>query len=160
MVRRKKKIKKLAKIILVIIILITIGISGYFVYNKYFKDEKQVSEVSKLMNEHNIPEDEYSKVLEFVLLNNIYNEVYLNEYRDIEYVDSDNFESILTTFLPKGYSGKEINYITKLSEKNIEKLENIDYVDISNYYNIKNFDVDNIDITLFMKKTNIAMKML
>ena len=145
MVRRKKKIKKLAKIILVIIILITIGISGYFVYNKYFKDEKQVSEVSKLMNEHNIPEDEYSKVLEFVLLNNIYNEVYLNEYRDIEYVDSDNFESILTTFLPKGYSGKEINYITKLSEKNIEKLENIDYVDISNYYNIKNFDVDNID---------------
>ena len=60
--------KKLAKIILVIIILITIAISGYFVYNKYFKDEKQVSEVSKLMNEHNIPEDEYSKVLEFVLL--------------------------------------------------------------------------------------------
>ena len=77
MVRRKKKIKKLAKIILVIIILITIGISGYFVYNKYFKDEKQVSEVSKLMNEHNIPEDEYSKTLEFVLLNNIYNEEYL-----------------------------------------------------------------------------------
>ena len=113
--------------------------------NKYFKEEKIVSEVSKLMNEYNIPEDEYSKTLEFVLLNNIYNEEYLNEYKDIEYVDSDNFESILTTFLPKGYSGKEINYITNLSEKNIEKLKSIDYVDISNYYNIKNFDVDKID---------------
>ena len=128
MTRRKKKIKKSIKILIPIIIII--GISGYFVYNKYFKEEKIVSEVSKLMNEYNIPEDEYSKTLEFVLLNNIYNEEYLNEYRDIEYVDSDNFESILTTFLPKGYSGKEINYITKLSEKNIAKLKNINYVDI------------------------------
>ena len=145
MARRKKKIKKLAKIILIIIILIVIGISTYFVYDKYFKEEKKVSEVSKLMNEHNIPEDEYSKTLEFVLLNNIYNEKYLNEYRDIEYVNNANFESILTTFLPIGYSGKEINYITKLSDKNIEKLKNRDYVDISNYYNIKNFDVNNID---------------
>ena len=101
MARRKKKIKKFAKIILIIIILIVIGISTYFVYDKYFKEEKIVSEVSKLMNEHNIPEDEYSKTLEFVLLNNIYNEEHLNEYKDIEYVDSDNFESILTTFLPQ-----------------------------------------------------------
>ena len=142
---RRKKIKKSFKIILIIIILIILGIGGYFVYNKYFKEEEIVSEVAKLMNEYNIPDDQYSKTLEFVLLNNIYNENYLEEYSDIEYIDNGNFANILTTFLPKGYSGKEINYINQLSTKNIEKLANIDYIDISNYYNISNFDVAKID---------------
>ena len=142
---RRKKIKKSFKIILIIIILIILGIGGYFVYNKYFKEEEIVSEVAKLMNEYNIPDDQYSETLEFVLLNNIYNENYLEEYRDIEYIDNGNFANILTTFLPKGYSGKEINYINQLSSKNIEKLANIEYVDISNYYNISNFDVAKID---------------
>lgn len=45
-------------------------------------------------------------------------------------------------FINKNYSKKELSYINKLSDKNKEKLKNIDYIDISNYYNIKNFDVD------------------
>ena len=47
---------------------------------------------------------------------------------------------VLTTFLPKGYSGDEINYIFSLSDKNINKLKNIDYIDIKDFYNIKNFN--------------------
>ena len=139
--------KKGIKTTLSLVLLICLVIGGILVYNNFFKDDATAvsSEVEKIMQEYNIDNDKYSKVLEYVLLNNIYNEEYLDQYADIEYVDIDNFASILTTFLPKGYSGKEINYITKLSDKNVDKLSNIDYVDISKYYNISNFDVDKID---------------
>ena len=147
MSKRKKKIKKSFKGILVIILLFLIGVGALFIYNKFFASDSAAvsSEVEKLMKEENIDSTKYSETLEYVLLNNIYDEKYLDEYADIEYIDNDNFASILTTFLPKGYSGKEINYITKLSDKNVDKLSNIDYVDISKYYNISNFDVDKID---------------
>lgn len=159
MTRRKKKIKKTFKIFLSIILILVISVSSYFVYNKFFRKEEVVSEVSKLMNEYNINESEYSKTLEFVLLNNIYDEEYLDDYKDIEFVNSNNFANIITTFLPKGYSGKEINYITKLSEKNIEKLKNRDYVDISKYYNISNFDVDKIDrYNIYYEKNDYDIK--
>lgn len=129
-----------------IIILLGITCLTYFSYTNLFKkEEKPTSAVTKLLKEHNIPSDKYSKTLEFVLLNNIYDEKYLDEYSSIEYIDNPNFETILTTFLPKGYSGKEINYITNLSNTNIEKLKELDYTDISNYYKIKNFDVSKIE---------------
>lgn len=143
--KRKKKIKKTFKLIISFIILIILVSGSFFVYNKFFKKEEVTSEVSKLMLENNISTEKYSKTLEYVLLNNIYDELYLDEYSDINYADNANFTKILTTFLPLGYSGKEINYILNLSDKNIEKLSNIEYIDISNYYNISNFNVDNID---------------
>lgn len=147
MSKRKKKIKKSFKGILVIILLFLIGVGALFIYNKFFASDSAAvsSEVEKLMKEENIDSTKYSETLEYVLLNNIYDEKYLDEYADIEYIDNDNFASILTTFLPKGYSGKEINYITKLSDKNIDKLSELDYVDISNYYSFKNFDVLKLD---------------
>lgn len=141
---KRKKVKKSFKFLLFILILLII--SG-FVYTFIYKKENSLTvstEVEKIMKEYNIPKENYSKTLEYVLLNNIYDEKYLDEYADIEYKDTNNFSEILTTFLPLGYSGKEINYILNLSEKNIEKLKNIEYTDISKYYNIKNFNVDNI----------------
>ena len=143
---KRKKIKKSFKIVFIFIVLLIVIIGSLFTYNTFFKKSKSeaTSEVEKLMKEYNIDSNKYSKTLEFVLLNNIYNEKYLTEYQDIEYTDKDNFANIITTFLPKGYSGKEINYIMKLSTKNIDKLSNIDYIDISNYYEFKNFDVNKI----------------
>ena len=140
-----KKIKRSFKLILSIILLIIIGISCYFIYNKILNKTTVSSEAEKLMQENNISDDNYSKTLEYVLLNNIYNENYLEEYKDIEFRVQGNFANVLTTFLPKGYSGSEINYIFNLSDTNITKLENIDYIDISNYYEYKNFDVSKID---------------
>ncbi len=144
---KRKRMKKGIKTIFVLIILICLITGGLLIYNNYFKSDTEPvsSEIEKLMQEANISKDKYSKTLEFVLLNNIYDESYLDEYSDIEFQDKDNFASILTTFLPLGYSGKEINYITKLSENNIDKLSKIDYVDISNYYEFSNFDVNKID---------------
>ena len=158
---KRKKIKKGIKTLFILIILAFIAGGVFFTYNKIFKSNSATvsSEVERLMQEQNIDTSKYSKVLEFVLLNNIYNEDYLNEYESIEYVDSDNFANILTTFLPKGYSGKEINYITKLSDKNIDKLSKIDYVDISKYYSISNFDVNKIDrYNNFYKNNDYAIE--
>ena len=84
-----------------------------------------------------------SKTLEYVYLNGIYDEKYKDEYDKIKFDNQENFSMVLTTFLPKGYSGDEINYIFSLSDKNINKLKNIDYIDIKDFYNIKNFNVDN-----------------
>ena len=144
---KRKKIKKGVKKIFGLIILICLVTGSFLIYNKFFKSDTQPvsSETEKLMQEANISKDKYSKTLEYVLLNNIYDESYLDEYSDIEFQDKDNFATILTTFLPLGYSGKEINYIMKLSDKNIDKLSNTKYTDISKYYNISNFDVDKID---------------
>lgn len=141
--KKRKKIKKGP--IKFIALLLAIGGTSYILINKDEKAEKVSSEVDKLMAKENISKENYSKTLEYVLLNNIYNEAYLNEYKDIEFNKESNFETVLTSFLPKGYTGKEINYILKLSDTNIEKLKNIDYVDISKYYEFKNFNVDNID---------------
>ena len=141
--KKRKKIKK-GPIKFIALLLIISGTS-YVILNKNEKAEKVSSEVDKLMAKENISKEYYSKTLEYVLLNNIYNEAYLNEYKDILFNKESNFETVLTSFLPKGYTGKEINYILKLSDKNIEKLKNKDYVDISKYYEFKNFNVDNID---------------
>lgn len=143
--KRKKKIKKTFKLFFSFIFIVGLLSCSYFIYNKYFKEKEITSEVNKLMLENDISTEKYSKTLEYVLLNNLYDEAYLDEYSDIEYNDNKNFANILTTFLPLGYSGKEINYIFKLSNKNIEKLSKSEYIDITNYYNITNFNVDNID---------------
>lgn len=143
--KRKKKIKKTFKLFFSFIFIVGLLSCSYFIYNKYFKEKEITSEVNKLMLENDISTEKYSKTLEYVLINNLYDEAYLDEYSDIEYNDNKNFANILTTFLPLGYSGKEINYIFKLSNKNIEKLSKSEYIDITNYYNISNFNVDNID---------------
>lgn len=143
--KRKKKIKKTFKLVFSFIFIVGLLSCSYFIYNKYFKEKEITSEVNKLMLENDISTEKYSKTLEYVLINNLYDEAYLDEYSDIEYNDNKNFANILTTFLPLGYSGKEINYIFKLSNKNIEKLSKSEYIDITNYYNISNFNVDNID---------------
>lgn len=135
----KMKLKKNIKVILIIIILGIIIYCGYIIYNNNY------SEVNKIMKQENIGKENYSKTLEYVLLNNIYDEKYLEEYKDIEYNNNPNFQEILTTFLPLGYSGKEINYIFKLSNKNIKYLKEMDYIDISNYYKVSNFDIRKIN---------------
>lgn len=155
--KKKKKIKK--SFLLLITCGLILGAGVFYISNKKEVAKPSSSEVKDLMNKNNINETDYSKTLEYVLLNNIYDEKYLKEYKDIKFNDASNFEEILTTFLPKGYTGKEINYIFKLSEKNINILKKIDYKDISNYYVIKNFNANNIErYDEYKKKNDINYK--
>ena len=141
---KKKKVKKSFKILTFFIVISLVAITSMYIYKNNNENKEVNSKVETLMKEYNINENEYSKTLEYVLLNNIYDEKYLKEYKDIEFNNQDNISEIITTFLPKGYTGKEINYIFNLSEKNINKLKELDYIDLSNYYEIKNFDVEKI----------------
>ena len=141
---KKKKVKKSFKILTFFIVISLVAITSMYIYKNNNENKEANSKVETLMKEYNINENEYSKTLEYVLLNNIYDEKYLKEYKDIEFNNQDNISEIITTFLPKGYTGKEINYIFNLSEKNINKLKELDYIDLSNYYEIKNFDVEKI----------------
>ena len=134
------KLKPGAKFLLFILLIGIIGLIGF----KYFKNNSEKIDNS-LLKEHHISEKYASKTLEFVLKNNLYEEKYLKEYAKINYQDKDDFATILTTFLPKGYQGEEINYILNLSKTNQEKLAKLEYQDIQNYYKIKNFNVDNLE---------------
>ncbi len=153
MKKRKKLKKKVVKFIFVMCTLGVIAGTGFY----FYKNKDNSSKLQTMMKEKNIKSDEYSKTLEYVLLNNIYDEKYKDEYKDIKYSNQSNFEEVLTTFLPKGYSGVEINYIFNLSNKNIEKLKDIDYVNIENFYKIKNFDVNKIDrYNTYKEKENLS----
>ena len=62
-------------------------------------------------------------------------------YREIE-----DYEDIVTTLHYKNYSTDEINSILgHLSDTNIKKLIELDYINLSNYLEITNFNIDNID---------------
>lgn len=140
MKRRRKTRLKYKNILVIVLLGGLLVFAGYkLFYNKIDVKTKE------MMKEQNIDIKKYSKTLEYVLLNNIYNEKYLDEYEDIEYNNQKNFSEILTTFLPKGYSGKEINYFFNLSAKNIDYLKKQKYKDISNYYKISNFDASKLD---------------
>lgn len=134
------KLKPWVKFLLFFLI---VGIIGFGAFKYFKKDNEKID--NSLLKEHNISEKYASKTLEYVLKNNLYDEKYLEEYGKIEYNNQDNFKDIITTFLPKGYSGEEINYLFSLSDTNLDKLKEKDYVDLKNYYQIKNFNVDNIE---------------
>lgn len=131
------------KKILFILIIIMLGLGIYLETNKSKNAFKEYS----------------SKTLEYVYLNGIYDEKYKDEYDKIKFDNQKNFSMVLTTFLPKGYSGAEINYIFSLSDENINNLKDIDYIDIKEFYNIKNFNVDNYQRYIdYKEKNNISIK--
>ena len=153
----RKKAKKRLKNLLLITVILIIFIVSYKTLHK--EKDKHSSKIETLMKENNIDKKNYGKTLEYVLLNNIYDEKYLNEYADIKYNDQENFADIITTFLPKGYKGKEINYLFKLSSKNLEYLKNMDYQDISLYYDYSNFNATNLErYNNYKKNNNIDIK--
>ena len=110
--KKKKKIKK--SFLLLITCGLILGAGVFYISNKKEVAKPASNEVKDLMNKNNINETDYSKTLEYVLLNNIYDEKYLKEYKDIKFNDASNFEEILTTFLPKGYTGKKHKYFKKI----------------------------------------------
>ena len=125
------KLKLWVKVLLAILL---VGV-GYIGYQMLFNNEP-----TSIVNK----EENFSEIVKFVKNNGIYDEKYEEEYKNIKYNEKPIFKEVLSVFLDKGYKGEEINYIMELSDKNINKLKNTDYIDISNYYTFKNFNVDNI----------------
>ena len=147
------KTKKLRKNTIIIIISITIIllslIIGYIYYNKTYYSKKYYSnkaiEAIKVHDIKNIYKEEYSKTLDIVLTENLYEPQYLKEYQRIEFINQDDFIDKIIAYLNIGYSGNEINNIFKLSKINQDKLLNLEKIDFTKYLNIQNFDVNKIE---------------
>lgn len=121
-----KKSKRIAlfTIILFLLILFTITLFNY----EEKEDKKKEDIFTVFMNDKD------------------YNSNYHKYYLEIDYVDKPDFLKMVNILIDKKYNTNEINLIFKhLSSKNINKLLKIEYQDISNYYKIKNFDVNKID---------------
>ena len=88
---------------------------------------------------------EYSKTVEVMLENNKLKKEYLNKYFDIDYIETKDFTTLINTLLDKNYSIEEINYITSNYKDNINILLNMDYINILQFQNIKNFDISKVN---------------
>ena len=143
--KRKRKLRKRFLIFILFIIIIGIGVFIFFKFkNKGQYDDALLSGVDASIREK-LEGKKYSKTLEEALLNNVMIEEYIDEYINIEYLDKDNFLSNVNALLKLGYKADEINNIFKMSDKNIDKILNSKYMNLSEYYNISNFNADNYD---------------
>ena len=108
--------------------------------------EEVVSAMKELGVYKDIKDKEYSKTLEYVVLSNDFYSKHLNDYYEINYIEKNDFVTIINTLLDNDYSPNEINSILEnLSDVNINKLLSSPYVDLTNYYKISNLNVDKIN---------------
>ncbi len=133
------KLRPWVKFTLGLIIISLVIFLGY----KYYQKNNSVS--TDLLKQYNISKSKASETLNYVLEHDAYDATYLDEYAKIKYLEQNNFLDVIKTFLPKEYTGEEINYILVLSNTNIAKLKDMDHQDLENYYQIKNFNVSNIE---------------
>jgi len=145
---RKRKLKKkftlimTLSIIFIIMIIILLNINNNS-SKKYYSDLAiQTIKENKLQKVYNF---EYSKTLDEILKSNDFDIQYIEEYINIKFIENDNFIDKVNNYLEIGYNANEINKIFKLSEKNQNKLLNLNKEDFMKYLNIKNFNVDNLD---------------
>lgn len=145
MKKTKKKFRRLLLMILLIII-------GYLALSKTILKDKDMTKYSKNVFNNlsdtlqgKIKNKDYSKTLEEVILNNKLIEKYLDSYEKIEFIDKDNFIDNINNLLNKGYTAEEINNIYKLSDEQINNLLSKDYINIKDYFGIKNFNINNFE---------------
>lgn len=116
-----------------------------------YKDKVEYSipalrEIEKNNLQELINGKEYSKTLDVALASGEYKNDYYKEYIEIEYFETKEFIKEINVFLDKKYTSDEINNIYKnFTMGNIGKLLNVDYLNLSDYFSIKNFDTDNYE---------------
>ena len=124
--------------------------TGLFPYNEnsdiifYSEETMKITKNKKLSNYIN--KESYNKTLDIALASNEYEKDFLAAYKKIEYIETKDFIKEINIFLKKKYIPDEINNIYKnLRSDNIPKLLNMDYLNLSDFFTIKNFDADNYE---------------
>ncbi len=144
------KVEKRHIIILIIEVIILIIM---FVF--YLNYKKGLSAI-----ENSNPNSNSNQTLDAFKNSSYFKEEYQNAYQDIKYQNNPNFLEITNQLLDKNYSADEINNIFEyLSDSNINKLLNIPYVSLENYYQISNLDVNSIDeYNKYQQANNLSFK--
>lgn len=126
MKKRKLKNKTITLFIIALILLVLITINLF--NNKDNQNNKKENTLTVFMNDKD------------------YNSNYENYYYEIDYIEKDDFLKNVNALLDKKYNTKEINLIFKhLSDNNIDKLLKLEHQDLTNYYEIKNLNVNKLD---------------
>ncbi len=166
--------KKLDGAKLFIFILLIISIVGlatttalYIFKNSHESIENNTSKYSEtatnIMKSINlfdkINTKEYSKTVEKMLETNNFEEKNLKEYFKIDYIKMENFETTINTLLEKKYTSEEINYIIAELKNELSIILNMDYKNIYQFKDIKNFDIKKLDRYLnYQEQNNYDLK--
>lgn len=150
--RRKLNIKRISICVIVLFLIITlilnIGNIKKIYLSKTTGYNKETIETFLETNTYNdIKDHKYSKTLEKIINTEYYDESYLREYLNINYLDNKNFLSNTKSLLDKGYTSSDINNIyNNLNEKSITTLLDNNYIkDITNIISINYFKEDNLE---------------
>lgn len=147
--KKKRKLRKGRILLLVLVIVLFISSLLYFLLPRNYGYRKETIDVFKEENIYNkiMDKKKYSKTLEMVVLSNSFNEEYLDEYLEINYVESnDSFINDINKLLSLGYKSKEINVFYEKIPDSISVIVNNRYnSNITNYLNLNYFIEDNLD---------------
>lgn len=120
-------------------------------------------EIENKMKEINIYDkiknQDYSKTLETILTNDVYNDKYLDEYLKINYVEFDDFINTVNTLLTKDYNSLEINYIMTNFLDDINILLSMEHINILEFKDITNYDKTKLERYLnYSKEKKLDLK--
>lgn len=143
--RRKLKKKRILLLALSLIIIVTII---YLIIPKTYGYQKEVIAVFKENNIYDKLKErkEYSKVLEYSVLENVFNEKYFDTYFEINYIDEVSSVQDINTLLDLGYTSNEINTFYEKVPNSINVITSNDYnKNITNYITLEYFNEENLD---------------
>jgi len=168
--KKKVKLKKKSIVILLIILLIIVVeiVNPVKLYNEYQLKNLGFSDASvKTILENGLKNEilkiNYNKTLDIVLESTDFNAKNLDIYKEIEYIEFEEFTKNVNSLIDKGYTSEEINYILKsaTNESLIEFLEK-DY--IKDIYKFLQYDfaiLSNLDrYTAYQNENNIDSELV
>ena len=148
MTKRKRRRLKKKRILLLILVLIIIGTGIYFLIPKTYGYQKEVIAVFKENDVYDKLKErkEYSKVLEYSVLENVFNEEYFDTYFEINYIDEVSSVQNINSMLDLGYTSNEINtFYEKLPNSINVIVENSYNKNITNYITLDYFKEEYLD---------------
>ena len=150
--KRKFSVKKMSVLVVFVVIVTVFLININNIRKLYISKTTGYSiDIVSVFLESDIYDDikdyEYSKTLEMILNTEYYNDDYIKEYINIDYVINDTFLKNVTLLLNKGYNSNDINNIYGiLSIESINILLDNNYIeDIVNLLSVEYFREDYLE---------------
>jgi len=145
----KKRITLIITIIILFIILSSLLLYIFIPKNNNEKEILYSEKAINIMKNYDIYDEiikyDYSKTIEKMLENESFKTNYIESYLDVNYISIENFDIITNSLLDKKYNSNEINYIFNNYIENIDILLNMEYINILQFKDITNFNINNID---------------
>ena len=151
MQKKKKKLKIKKRFIVIFIIFLVV----IFLYNPVKSviqlkskgyDFSSVMKIYKTGIKKEVLEKDYSKTLDNIITTDYYDKNKLADYFNINYLEYDNFNENVSSWLNLGYTYNDINMIYEINNEELNKKVSEKYIkDITEYLSYNYFKVDKLD---------------